>query len=208
MKVIGVTGGVGSGKSTVARLFQRLGAEVFDADRVVHRLMEPGTPVWKKIRAEFGPGILDGNRRINRKRLGAIVFGSRSRLKALNRIVHPAVRRSLLEDLRRLRRRRPGAVAVLDIPLLLESGRAYRTDAVVVVTAPARAAVRRLKKRSGWTAGEMKRRGSFQMPLREKMKQADFVVRNGGDLASTRRQVARVWAKITGERVHGRRKDD
>ena len=207
MIVIGVTGGVGTGKSTVARLFQQLGAEVFDADRVVHRLMEPGTTVWKKIRAEFGPEVLGQRGRINRKRLGEIVFRSPSRLKALNRVVHPAVRREIHRDLRKLRRYRPGATVVLDIPLLLESGSAYRTDAVVVVTAPAREAARRLKERSGWPAREMKRRGSFQMPLREKLKQADFVVRNGGDLASTRRQVVHVWKKITGEGVHGRRKD-
>ncbi len=208
MKVIGVTGGVGTGKSTVARLFQQRGAVVFDADRVAHQLMRRGTPVWKKIRAEFGPEILDGDGQVNRKRLGQLVFRSRTRLKALTRIVHPAVRRSILGDLRGLRRRRPGGVAVLDIPLLLESGRAYRTDAIVVVTAPAREAARRLGKRSGWPAREVKRRGSFQMPLREKMKQADFVVRNGGDLAATRRQVVRVWKKITGEGIHGRRKDD
>ena len=208
MIVIGVTGGVGTGKSTVARLFGQLGAEVFDADRVVHRLMEPGTPVCKKIRAEFGAGVFDEDRRINRKRLGQIVFSSRSRLRALNRIVHPAVRRSILEDLRRLRRRRPGAVAVLDIPLLLESGRAYRTDAVVVVTAPRAASARRLKRRSGWTAAELRRRSRFQMPLGRKVKQADFVVKNGGDPASTRRQVVRIWKKITGEGVHGGRKND
>jgi len=208
MIIIGVTGGVGTGKSIVARLFQRLGAEVFDADQVAHRLMEPGRPVWKKIRAEFGPEVLVRSGRINRQRLGHIVFRSRSRLKSLNRIVHPAVRRSILEDLKRLRRRRPNGVAVLDIPLLLESGRAYRTDAVVVVTAPVREAARRLEKRSGWPAREIKRRGSFQMPLREKVKKADFVVRNGGDLAATRRQVVRIWNKITGEGVHGRRKDD
>ena len=207
MKVIGVTGGVGTGKSTVARLFQQRGAVVFDADRVAHQLMRRGTPVWKKIRTEFGPEILDEDGQVNRKRLGQLVFRSRTRLKALTRIVHPAVRRSILVDLRGLRRRRPDGVAVLDIPLLLESGRVYRTDAIVVVTAPAHEAARRLGKRSGWPAREMKRRGSFQMPLREKMKQADFVVRNGGDLAATRRQVSQVWKKITGEGVHGRRKD-
>jgi dephospho-CoA kinase len=208
MVVIGVTGGLGTGKSTVARLFGQLGAEVLDADRVVHRLMEPGRPVWKKIRAEFGPLVLEPGGRINRKRLGEIVFRSPSRLKALNRIVHPAVRRSILAEMSRLKRNRPRAVVVLDIPLLIESGRAYRTDAVVVVTASAAAAARRLKARSGWSPAQMKRRSGFQMPLREKVKHADFVVRNGGSLADTRRQVVRVWKKITGEGVHGRRKDD
>ena len=205
--VIGVTGGIGTGKSTVARLFGGLGAEVFDADRIVHRLMEPGNPVWKKIRAKFGPGVLQPDGRIDRKRLGQAVFRSPVRLKALNRIVHPEVRRSILRDLRRLEARRPRGVAVLDIPLLIESGRAYRTDAVVVVAASQRVAAQRLKKRSGWTPAEMRRRSAFQMPLRQKRKHADFVIRNGGSLADTRRHVVRVWKKITGEGVHGRSQD-
>ena len=207
MIVIGVTGGLGMGKSTVARLFQKQGAELFDADRIVHRLLEPGTPVWKRVRSEFGPSVLEPDGRINRNRLGGIVFREPRRLKALNRIVHPAVRRSILAEMSRLKRNRPNGVAVLDIPLLIESGRAYRTDAVVVVTAPQRTAARRLKSRSGWSPAEMKRRSGFQMPLREKVKHADFVVRNGGSLEDTRRQVIHVWKKITGEGVHGRRKD-
>ena len=207
MIVIGVTGGLGMGKSTVTRLFQEQGAELFDADRMVHRLLEPGTPVWKKVRSEFGPSVLEPDGRINRNRLGGIVFREPRRLKALNRIVHPAVRRSILAEMSRLKRNRPDGVAVLDIPLLIESGRAYRTDAVVVVTAPQRTAARRLKSRSGWSPAEMKRRSGFQMPLREKVKHADFVVRNGGSLEDTRRQVIHVWKKITGEGVHGRRKD-
>jgi len=184
-------------------MFKELGAEVLDADRAVHRLMEPGGPVWKKVKSEFGPSVMEPDGRINRKRLGEIVFGSPARLKALNRIVHPAVRRQLLADLSQFKARRPRGVAVLDIPLLIESGRAYRTDAVVVVTASAAAAARRLKARSGWSSAQMKRRSGLQMPLREKVKHADFVVKNGGSLADTRRQVVRVWKKITGEGVHG-----
>ena len=207
MIVIGVTGGVGTGKSTVAGIFRRLGAGVIDADRVVHRLMQPGGPVWKKIQSQFGPEVFDRRGRVDRTKLGRVVFKSPKRLKALNRIVHPAVRRGILAELRALRRLRPRGVAVLDIPLLIESGRAYRTDALVVVTAPQSAAARRLKRRSGWSSREMKRRAGFQMPLKEKVKRADFVVMNGGDLASTRRQAVRVFEKIIGEGVHGRRKD-
>ena len=205
--VIGVTGGVGSGKSTVARLFAALGAEVFDADETVHRLMEPGGTVWKRIRSKFGPSVFYSAGRIDRKKLGAVVFASPAELAALNRIIHPEVRREILAGVRRLKARRPDGVAVLDIPLLLESGRVYRTDAVVVVTAPRSVAARRLKARSGWDAAEMNRRSRFQMPLSEKVKQADFVVRNGGSLAETRRRVVGIWKKITGEGVHGRRKD-
>ncbi|MBI3322401.1 MAG: dephospho-CoA kinase, partial [Candidatus Omnitrophica bacterium] len=116
-------------------------------------------------------------------------------LKALTRIIHPAVRRRIDETVRRIGRQKPGAVVVLDIPLLFESGH-YTPDAVVVVTAPLQAAARRLKGRSGWSLAEVKRRGSFQMPLKEKVGRADFVVHNGGSLQETRRQVAQVWKSI------------
>lgn len=200
MIVIGLTGSVGTGKSTVARLFGRRGAVVLDADRVVHELMEPGTPVWKKIQRRFGPEVMGSGGRVDRKRLGQRVFADRKRLQQLNAIVHPAVRRRIRERIRQIRRANPAAVLVLDIPLLVESGSVYRTDVLVVVSAPAGAAARRLKRRSGWSVKEFKRRRSFQLPLSVKKKKADFVVDNGGSLRETRRQVSRLWKQIVKER--------
>lgn len=194
--VVGLTGGVGTGKSTVAGMFQRLGARALDADRIVHRLMEPGTAVTRRIRSRFGPGVLTPAGRVRRRRLGQRVFASRRELEALNRIVHPAVRREIQAALRRIRRADPAAAVVLDVPLLLESGPAYRTDAVVVVSAPAGVVARRLKARSGWGRREMERRSAFQMPLSEKERRADFVVNNGGSRSATRRQVVEIWKTI------------
>ena len=201
MIVIGVTGGVGTGKSTVARLFGERGARVLNADRIVHELMEPGAPVWKEIRRKFGPDVITAGGRIDRKRLGACVFASPKRLKELNAIVHPAVRRRIQQRLRQIRREDSSAVVVLDIPLLVEAGPAYRIDALVVASAPAGVAERRLKRRSGWSAAEFRRRRSFQLPLKLKEKQADFVVNNGGSLGETRRQVSFIWKKIVNERA-------
>ena len=198
--MIGVTGSVGTGKSTVARLLGRKGAVVLDADRIVHELMAPGRPVWKKIRRRFGPEMMDAGGSVDRRRLGAWVFASRQRLAQLNAIVHPAVRRVIHERLRRIGRDDPAAVAVLDIPLLIESGASYPVDAVVVVSAPSSVAARRLNTRSGWSAYEFRRRKSFQMPLSVKEKRADFVVRNGGSLGETRRQISGLWKKIVKER--------
>ena len=195
MIVIGVTGGVGTGKSTVARMFGRRGAVVLDADRITHELMRSGTAVTRRIRARFGAEVLTPEAGVDRRRLGRLVFGSRARLKTLTGIIHPAVRREIQGRLRRIRRSKPEAVAVLDIPLLYESGH-YKPDVVVVVSAPLRAAARRLGRRSGWSLREVKRRSSFQMPLREKAGRADFVVHNGGSLQETRRQVAEVWKRI------------
>lgn len=208
MVVIGVTGGVGTGKSTVARMFGRLGAAVLDADRIAHDLLAPSTAVYRQVRRLFGPTVVDRDGRMDRKRLGEQVFASRRRMRQLTGIVHPAVRRRIREDLRRIRGCRPDAVVVLDIPLLVESGSAYRTDALVVVSAPASVAARRLHRRSGWSPEEVRRRASFQLPLRRKERRADFVVNNSGGLASTRRQVSRIWKQILKERkLHGRGKD-
>ncbi len=205
--LIGVTGGVGTGKSTVARMFARRGAVVLDADRIAHELMRAGTAVTRRIRARFGAAVLAPGGRVDRRRLGARVFGSPARLKALTRIIHPAVRCEIGERLRRIRRKEADAVVVLDIPLLFESGH-YRPDWIVVVAAPQGTAARRLKRRSGWSLREVRRRSSFQMPLREKAGRADFVVHNGGALQETRRRVARVWDEIVkGERRNGGSKD-
>ena len=204
--MIGVTGGVGTGKSTVARIFRELGARVFDADRITHALMQPGTPVWRRIRRLFGQGVMTADGRIDRRRLGAIVFQDRKRLDGLCRVIHPAVRREIQKGLRRLRWKGPDAVAVLDIPLLMESSSHYRTDVTVVVSARPSTVAQRLHRRSGWDRDEIKRRSSFQLPLSEKERQADFVVNNGGSQSATRRQVVRIWKNIKGEVIPWQKK--
>lgn len=209
MKVIGLTGGVGTGKSTVAGMFRTLGAAVLDADRIAHALMRPGTAVWRQIRKRFGKGICSPSGRVDRKRLGALVFSDARRLKALTALVHPAVRRQVRERLRRLRRSGRFKGVVLDVPLLLESGScAYRWDVLVVVSAPQRVVLARLRARSGWGPAQVRARAARQWPLREKRKRADFVIQNGGSLASTRRQVTQVWKQVIaqrkGENHHGR----
>ena len=196
MLVIGVTGGVGTGKSTVARLFGQLGCRVLDADEMTHTLMRLGQPIWRKIRASFGKEVLTSGRQIDRRRLGQMVFGDSKRLTRLCQIVHPAVRRQIRQEIRRIRQKDPGAAVVLDIPLLIEAGSHYRLDALVVVSAPLKVVANRLHARSGWSLSEVKRRQAFQRPLRQKERMADFVVRNGGSKALTRRQVVKIWKRI------------
>ena len=196
MLVIGVTGGVGTGKSTVARLFGQLGCRVLDADEMTHTLMRLGQPIWRKIRASFGKEVLTSGRQIDRRRLGQMVFGDSKRLTRLCQIVHPAVRRQIRREIRRIRQKDPGAAVVLDIPLLIEAGSHYRLDALVVVSAPLKVVANRLHARSGWSLSEVKRRQAFQRPLRQKERMADFVVRNGGSKALTRRQVVKIWKRI------------
>ncbi len=192
--VIGVTGGVGTGKSTVARMIaRRLRGTVLDADSITHELMRPGSPVSRRIRAEFGDQAFTPSGAVDRKRLGRIAFGSKARMKRLSAIIHPEVRRRIQAQLSRMR---PDGVGVLDIPLLIESGGAYRVDFLVAVSAPLKQTARRLKARSGWGLQEVRRRQSFQMPLARKEKEAGFVIQNRGTLADTRRQVAALCRQI------------
>ena len=191
--IIGVTGGVGTGKSTVARMFGiRLKAPVLDADQITHRLMRPSSPVWRRIRARFGKGVIASSGEIDRRRLGKITFGDPKKLETLCEIIHPAVRRWIQGELKKIRRSQPRTRVILDIPLLIEAGSAYPLDFLVVVSAPLKVVAQRLKKRSGWTLREVKRRQGFQLPLREKERLADFVVDNGGTLEAARRQVSKI----------------
>jgi len=207
MIIIGLTGGVGTGKSTVADIFKQLGAVIMDADGIAHELMRKGTPVWRSARRAFGAGIATSTGQIDRKRLGALVFNDPRKLARLCQIVHPAVRRRFRELTCAIGRRKPGATVVWDIPLLIEAGPIYKVDALVVVSAPFRVAARRLRDRSGWSSTEVKKRQSFQVPLKKKERLADFVVYNNGSLTATRRQVVHIWNQIHKEGgVNGGRK--
>lgn len=186
--VIGLTGSFGSGKSTVASLFRSLGAAVIDADEIAHAVSRPGTAVWRRITREFGAGILNDDKSINRHRLGALVFGKKRLLTRLNTIVHPAVIRAINHGLGKVRR----GMVVVDAPLLFEAGLEKKVDVLVVVKASRRVQVERIKKKSSLARSAIVRRIQSQIPLRQKIKRADFVIDNNGTVHETKKQVARI----------------
>ncbi len=191
--LIGVTGGFGTGKSTVARMLGRLGAEVIDADAIAHELLAAGSPVAQRIARMFGAEVLDVRGAVDRRHLGRLVFADPAALKRLNRLVHPAVRRRMRAQIAAIRQRNAQAVAVLDVPLLIEGG-LYRTvDVVVVVVAPRRVQVARIRRRTGLPVAQIERRIRQQMPLSRKRCYADVIVDNGGSRAATQQQVRRLW---------------
>ncbi len=196
MIVVGVTGSLGTGKSTVAQLLARRGARVLNADAMAHALMAPGTPVWRRLRRRFGAGIVQPDGRIDRRALAAAGFASRAAWRDLCRIVHPAVIAGTRRQLAALRRRTPSAVVVLDVPLLIESGMTRLVDWVVVVAADRRTQVARARHR--WPAAEIRRRLRWQMPLVEKIRQADVVMDNNGSRRATAVQVRRFWERVVG----------
>ena len=176
MILVGLTGGVGTGKSTVAKMFERCGALVIDADALAHHVMEPGKPAWRAIVKTFGKAVLNPDRTLNRQTLGAIVFRNGSELRRLEQIIHPRVAREQARLTRQAARKDPNAVVIYDVPLLFEAGIDARVDKVIVVTADRETQITRLKKRNGFTRAEALRRIRSQRPLRKKAAAADYLL--------------------------------
>ena len=197
MFVIGLTGGIGTGKSEVSRLLGELGAELIEADKVAHEAYEPGTPGWREVVEAFGEGVLDADGRIDRKALGGIVFDDEEARERLNAIIHPIVRR-LLEE-RIARHEREGARAVVvEVPLLVEAIKqqsrwTQMLDEIWVVTAPEEQAVARVRARSGLDETAIRARIGSQATERERIEFADAVIDNGGSLEGLRREVTNLW---------------
>ena len=201
MVIIGLTGGLGTGKSTVAKMLGEFGATVLDADVIAHQVMEPRRLAWRKIVEAFGREILNEDETINRRRLGLIVFANEERRKQLEAIVHPQVLREIKQQLGRLRRKHRLPAVVIDVPLLIEAGAQDLADVVVVVTAPAQAQRERLRKKFGWTEDELSRRIGAQMPLSAKAGLADHVIDNADGVEATRTQVKQLWQRLKARRV-------
>jgi dephospho-CoA kinase len=189
---IGLTGNIACGKSTVGRLLVARGAEYIDADRLVHALMEPGTPENERIVARFGPEVLAADGRIDRPRLGAIVFADPAALEDLEAILHPGVR----VEIRRRLAASTAPIFVVDAIKLLEGGLAREMDAVWVVVCPRAEQVRRLVAERGLSAEQAETRISAQGSQEEKARQATVVIENGGTLAETERQIDAALARL------------
>ncbi|WP_026124378.1 MULTISPECIES: dephospho-CoA kinase [Nocardiopsis] len=190
---VGLTGGIGSGKSEVARRLGEAGALVVDADAIAREVVEPGTPGLAEVVAEFGEGVLDADGRLDRPRLGEIVFSDTARLTRLNAIVHPRV----AERTRELMERAPeGAVVVDDVPLLVENGLQELYDVVVVVDAPEELRVERLVGDRGMPEEQARARIRAQAEREERLAVADIVVDNSGTREELDARVAQVWKEL------------
>jgi dephospho-CoA kinase len=191
--VVGLTGGIGSGKSTVSALLAERGAVVVDADAITRQLQAPGQPVLAAIVERFGPEIVFSDGSLDRAALAAIVFGDSAALKELTSIVHPAVG---TEITRRLEDERSGdRVVVLDVPLLVESGR-YRVAGLVVVDIDPDVAVERLVCFRGMSEADARARMANQVSRADRLAKADWVIDNSGDLAALEDQVDAAWTWI------------
>jgi dephospho-CoA kinase len=179
---VGLTGGIASGKTTVAKMFQEKGAYLIDFDLLAHSLEEQGGLAWKGIVDNFGPGILHEGGAINREKLGAIVFRDRDKLEELNRIVHPLIFQEWEEQVADIEKKRSDAIIISDMPLLIEAGKAGAVDLVVLVYISREDQIRRLTERDGFSRIEALVRLDSQMSIDEKLVYSDFVIDNGGSL--------------------------
>jgi len=195
VKLIGLTGGVGSGKSTVAEMLRKLGAEVVDADEATHAVYEPGTPGYDSVVREFGEGFVrDGH--IDRARLGELVFSDPDARRRLNDIVHPLVRDWMAQRTADAIER--GAeVVVQDVPLLFENSLERLFSSVVLVYVPEELQIERLVSGRGLTPARVREMIAAQMPIEEKRGRAHHVINNSGSREDTEAQVKAVWKQLT-----------
>lgn len=198
MLLIGLTGGIGSGKSTVSSMFAERGAIVIDADAIVHELQAPGQPVLEEMVEAFGPAILRDDGSLDRQRVADLVFGDDDALATLNAIVHPAVGAEIARRLGEAAG--TDSIVILDVPLLVESGRDDMAGLLVVDVDP-ELAVQRLVTHRGFSAEDARSRIARQASREQRTARADFVVDNSGDLASLRKQVDEAWDWIESLRI-------
>lgn len=199
--LIGLTGGIASGKSTVARRLVEHGAVHIDADDLARRVVEPGTPALAKIVEVFGPEVLRHDGSLDRQKLGDLVFGDDAARAKLNAIVHPAVRELSSKLFAKAERENPDAVVVYDVPLLVEASVDHPFDLIVVTNAPRRTQVKRLVEERGYDLLQAEARVDAQVDNTRRLEIADVVIDTDGSLAHTVSQADALWLRIAEERA-------
>jgi dephospho-CoA kinase len=193
-----LTGGIATGKSTVSAMLARRGAVIIDADVLAREVVEPGEPALVEIVGEFGRDVLQADGTLDRKRLGAVVFGDAERRRRLEAITHPAIRERVARRLAELMSSGFDGVVVFDAPVMIESGNSRTMDTLVVVATDEETQIRRLMARDGIGRADALRKVRSQMPIAEKARLADHVIDNSGDRAATEAEVERVWTALLG----------
>lgn len=196
--ILGLTGGIATGKSTVTGMLRERGIPVIDADQIAREVVEPGKPAYEAIIGHFGRDILLADGQIDRKKLGEIVFSDESERQKLNAIVHPEVRRVMREEAETAEKN-GASIVFMDIPLLYESKLQYMVEKIVVVYAPAAMQLARMMERDELDHEQAQKRLRAQFPIDQKREEADFLIDNSRSREETERQVEDMLAKIRAE---------
>lgn len=194
--LLGLTGGIASGKSTVSQLLVKHGALLVDADQVARDVVEPGQPALAEIVSYFGQAVLNENGTLNRAALGEIVFSNKEKLHKLESITHPAIRARMKETFERYKKEQPEAIIIADIPLLYETNQAHLYEGVIVVYVPYEVQINRLMNRNGLTEEAAISRMKLQMDLEEKARLADYIIDNSGTLDETEEQIIALLQRL------------
>jgi len=195
MKVIGLTGGIGSGKSTVSQFLKELGAVIIDADKAGHETFKPNTEAWREVVAAFGREVLLPNNEVDRSKLGEIVFNDAEAMTRLNRIMHPRIYQTVQSRLEKLRQQGV-AVVVLEAAILIEADWTPLVDEVWVTVTPESMVLERLEKQRGLEKEQTLSRIRSQMSAEERTKHADVVINNDGNLEAVKAKVRELWAGL------------
>ena len=195
MKVIGVTGGIGSGKSTVSKILSELGAKVVDADKIGHQCYLPGTETFQDVVTAFGREIVAKDGNIDRKKLGAIVFKDPEALARLNKIVHPRMYKMMAEQIEAYRRNGE-TVVIMEAAILFEAGWTPLVDEVWVTVASEPTVVKRVKERTGLPEEQIRSRIRSQLSNEERTRKANVVIQNDSSIEDLREKVAELWERI------------
>lgn len=196
MLTVGLTGGIATGKDTVAKMFQELGGHIVDFDQLSRELVEPGKPAWREIVEAFGQEILKADETLDRAKLASIIFDDEDKRRLLERIIHPRVGMESDRRISDIKERDPHAIIFLVVPLLIEVGMHKLVDRVVLVYAPMNLQIKRLMERDGLPPEEAQKRINAQMPTDEKLAFAHFVINNSGSLDETKKQVEKVMKEL------------
>ena len=196
MLIVGLTGGIASGKTIVSQVLGEEGAHIIDTDQLARELVQPHTPGWEELRRVFGESIFEEDGGIDRKALAEQIFNDPEQRKRLNQILHPRIKEEINRRINQISQTEPDAIVVIDAPLLIETGNHLHMDTVIVVSATERQQIERLKERSGTTEEEARRIIASQLPLKEKLKVADIVILNQGSLEETKRRTQEVYRKL------------
>jgi len=196
MLIVGLTGGVASGKTAVSEVLKEEGACLIQADQIARELVQPHTTTWNELIRVFGKEILREDGSIDRKRLARRVFADPKERRLLNQILHPRMKDEMDRRVKEIGQKDPHAIVVIDAPLLIELGYHREMDKVIVVTATEKQQIGRLKKRDGLNQEEAQKILSSQMPQEEKLKMADFVIRNEGSFEETKRRTKEIFQEL------------
>jgi dephospho-CoA kinase len=206
MLIVGLTGGVASGKTAVSQVFKKGGAYIIDADQIARELVQPHKPAWNELIRAFGQEILREDGSIHRKKLADKVFSDPKQRKLLNQILHPRIKEEMDRRTEEIGQKDPEAIVVIDAPLIVELGSHREMDKLIVVTTTQTQQIERLKDRDGTSPKEALRIVSSQMPMEEKLKFADYVIQNEGSLEETKKRAKEIFKDLKKVALHTKKR--